>query len=307
MIWRVSIPFISQQYVSIGTGSVTGVYYPAGGAICRLMNLTRKNTGFRCIADATQGSVANIEALRGGEIQFGVVQSDWQFHAYAGSSIFAGKGAFEELRSVFSLHPEPFTVLVRAETNIDAFEELKGKSVNVGNASSGHRYTLEVVLDAFDMTIADFDWTELPDEKASEAICKGEIDAAIFTIGHPSTTITEATYNCDLRLVSVLGEPIDDLIANNPFYREATIPAGIYRGIDVDVTTFGVGATLVTTKDVSENIVYTLVRQVFDNIDYFRRMHPSFRSLNEIEMISDGLTAPLHTGVLKFYRERGWM
>ena len=300
-------PVISQQYVSIGTGSVAGVYYPAGGAICRLMNLARSTTGFRCVVDSTEGSIANINEIRAGNLEFGVVQSDWQFHAYNGSSIFSGPGAFTDLRAVFSIHPEPFTLVVREHQKINIFEDLRGKRVNIGNSGSGQRATLEVVLNAFDMTISDFSsWTDLTPDKMVEAICNDEIDALVYTVGHPATALTEATSLCDLRIVSVLGKPIDDLIAQNPFYRKVTIPSGTYKGNDDDAITFGVGATLVTTKDVPEVIVYTLVREVFDNIDDFRRMHPTFRNLNEIEMISDGLTAPLHTGALKYYRERGW-
>lgn len=296
-----------QQFVSIGTGGVTGVYYPTGGAICRLVNKDRKTHGIRCSVESTGGSVYNINTIRAGELEFGVAQSDWQFHAYHGSSAFAEQGPFPELRAVFSIHPEPFTLIVRKDSGIDGFEALKGRKVNVGNPGSGQRATMEVVMEAFGMEMDDFALAaELKGSEMSQALCDGMIEAMIYTIGHPAAAITEAATTCDVELVSVSGAPIDALIAENPYYRTATIPGGMYRGTDADVTTFGVGATFVTSSDVSDEVVYTIVKAVFDNIDDFKGLHPAFANLVPEEMISDGLSAPIHDGAMKYYAERGW-
>lgn len=297
-----------QQFISIGTGGVTGVYYPTGGAICRLVNKNRKEHGIRCSAESTGGSVYNINTVKAGELEFGVAQSDWQYHAYNGTSKFEEQGKFEGLRAVFSVHPEPFTLIVRKGSGIDSFEALKGKKVNVGNPGSGQRATMEVVMEAFGVAMEDFALaSELKGSEMAQAICDGKIDAMIYTIGHPAAAINEAASTCDVELVSVSGEPIDKLVGDNSYYRVATIPGGMYKGTDGDTTTFGVGATFITSADVSEDVVYTVVKAVFDNFDDFKKLHPAFANLVEEQMIADGLSAPLHAGAEKYYKERGWM
>ncbi|ADZ92714.1 TAXI family TRAP transporter solute-binding subunit [Marinomonas mediterranea] len=298
----------AQEFISIGTGGVTGVYYPTGGAICRLVNKTRKEHGIRCSVESTGGSVYNINTVRGGELEFGVAQSDWQYHAYHGTSKFKDQGPFKKERAVFSVHPEPFTLIVKEGAGIEKFEDLKGKKVNVGNPGSGQRATTEVVMDAFGITMKDFALaSELKGSEMAQALCDGKIDAMIYTIGHPAAAITEAATTCDIKLVNVEGAPIDKLIADNPYYRVATVPGGMYKGNPDEVTTFGVGATLISSSDVSEKAVYTLVKAVFDNFSDFKKLHPAFANLKEEQMIKDGLSAPLHPGAIKYYKERGWM
>ncbi len=297
-----------QQFISIGTGGVTGVYYPTGGAICRLVNKGRKEHGIRCSAESTGGSVYNINTVRAGELEFGVAQSDWQHHAYNGTSKFADQGKFEELRAVFSVHPEPFTMLARSGSGINTFEDLKGKRVNVGNPGSGQRATMEVVMDAYGISLDDFAVaSELKGSEMAQALCDDKIDAMIYTIGHPAAAVTEVTNTCGVDFVDVKGDAIDGLIADNPFYRTATIPAGMYKGQEADANTFGVGATFVSSSNVPDEVVYVVVKAVFDNFEDFRKLHPAFANLNEEQMISDGLSAPLHDGAVKYYKERGWM
>ncbi|MEO0691583.1 MAG: TAXI family TRAP transporter solute-binding subunit [Pseudomonadota bacterium] len=295
-----------QTFIAIGTGGVTGVYYPTGGAICRLVNRGRSEHGIRCGVESTGGSVFNINAIRGGELEFGVAQSDWQFHAFNGTSRFEEQGAFEDLRAVFSVHPEPFTVVARADAGITNFEDLKGKRVNVGNPGSGQRGTMEVVMEALGWTMDDFALaSELQAAEQSQALCDNNIDAMIYTVGHPSGSIQEATTACDAVLVNVTGDAIDGLVADNTFYRTATIPGGMYRGNDGDTTTFGVGATFVTSASVPEEVVYEVVSAVFENIDQFKGLHPAFANLDPAQMANDGLSAPLHAGAERYFREAG--
>ncbi|MDW4549709.1 TAXI family TRAP transporter solute-binding subunit [Defluviimonas sp. D31] len=300
-------PGVAQEsFISIGTGGVTGVYYPTGGAICRMMSKTRAEHGIRCGVESTGGSVFNINAIRGGELQFGVAQSDWQFHAINGTSQFEETGPFEDLRAVFSIHPEPFTVVARADAGIATFDDLKGKRVNVGNPGSGQRGTMEVLMEAKGWTMGDFSLTsELQGAEQSQALCDNNIDAMVYTVGHPSGSIQEATTACDSVLVAVTGPEVDQLVADNSYYRKATIPGGMYRGTDADVETFGVGATLVTSAAVSDETVYALVKAVFSDIDQFRGLHPAFANLDPKEMANDGLSAPLHPGAEKYFREAG--
>ncbi|MEO0774087.1 MAG: TAXI family TRAP transporter solute-binding subunit [Pseudomonadota bacterium] len=296
----------AQEFISIGTGGVTGVYYPTGGAICRLVNKSRKEHGIRCAVESTGGSVYNINTIKAGELEFGVAQSDWQYHAYNGTSKFEGDAAFPNIRAVMSVHPEPFTLIVRGDSGIEGFADIAGKRVNVGNPGSGQRATMEVVMDAFGIGMDDLALaTEYKGSEMAKQLCDGNIDAMIYTIGHPAAAIKEATTTCDAKLVSVTGEPIDKLVADNPFYRVATIPGGMYKGTDTDTTTFGVGATFVTSADVPEDTVYVVAKAVMENIEDFKGLHPAFANLDPAQMVKDGLSAPLHDGAAKAYKELG--
>jgi len=297
-----------QTFVTIGTGGVTGVYYPTGGAICRLVNKTRKTHGIRCSVESTGGSIYNLNTIRAGELDMGVAQSDWQYHAYNGTSKFEKQGPNKKLRAVFSIHPEPFTVVARADSGIKNFTDLKGKRVNIGNPGSGQRGTMEIAMAAVGITMKDFKLaSELKSSEQSKALCDNKIDAMVFTVGHPSGSIKEASTSCDSVLVTVDGPAIDKLVADKDYYRTATIPGGMYRGTPNDTKTFGVGATFVSSSDVSENVIYNVVKAVFDNFEDFKKLHPAFNNLVPAEMIKDGLSAPLHDGAAKYYKEMGWL
>ncbi len=301
-------PVKAETFVTIGTGGVTGVYYPTGGSICRLVNKGRKTHGIRCSVESTGGSIYNLNAIAAGELDMGVAQSDWQYHAYNGTSKFKDKGADKDLRAVFSVHPEPFTVVARKDSGIKNFRDLKGKRVNINNPGSGARGTMEVVMKALGWTKADFKLAaELKSSEQASALCDNKIDAIVFTVGHPSGTIKESTTSCDSVLVNVTGPEIDKLVKENDYYRTATIPGGMYRGTDTDTETFGVGATFVTSSKVSEKVIYNVVKAVFENFDQFKKLHPAFNNLKKEEMIKDGLSAPLHKGAVKYYKEAGLM
>lgn len=294
-----------QQFVTIGTGGVTGVYYPAGGAICQLVNRSRDEHGIRCSVESTGGSIYNLNALREGELDLAVAQSDWQYHAYQGTSDFESTGANKELRSVFSLHPEPFTVVARRGSNIDSFKDLEGKRVNLGNPGSGQRATAQVLLDEMGWTTDKFAQTaELKASEMSQALCDNRVDAFFYVVGHPSGSIKEAMTSCDSKLVSVDNEAVDKLVEANPYYRKVTIPGDLY-GEEEDVETFGVAATFVSSTDVPEDVVYHVVKAVFENFDRFRSLHPAFANLEKEDMVQEALSAPLHAGAEKYYKEAG--
>jgi len=296
-----------QQFISIGTGGVTGVYYPTGGAICRLVNKDRKEHGIRCSAESTGGSIYNINTIRAGELEFGVAQSDWQYHAYNGTSEFEAQGPSEDLRAVFSVHPEPVTILARDGSGIDNITDLKGKRVNIGNPGSGTRGTWEVIEEALGWERSDLALAaEMKSAETGQALCDGKIDSYFWLVGHPSALTQETLATCDAHLVNATGPEIEALVEDRPYYRTATIPAGMY-GNEEDVTTFGVGATFVSSAEVPEHVVYVVVKAVFENFDQFRALHPAFANLKAEEMISESLSAPLHPGAKKYYEERGWM
>ena len=295
-----------QRFITIGTGGVTGVYYPAGGAICRLVNRDRKEHGIRCSVESTGGTVYNLNAIREGELDLGIVQSDGQYNAYNGEVDFAEVGANKKLRAVFGLHPEPFTVLARKDANVKNFDDLKGKRVNIGNPGSGQRATMGVLMEKMGWKNDTFSMAaELRAAEQSKALCDNKIDVMIYAVGHPNGAIKEATTSCDSVLVNVNNSVVQQLVKDFSYYRMATIPAGMYRGNDVDTATFGVAATLVTSADVPEDVIYNLVKAVFENFDSFQRLHPAFENLSPQEMVKDGLSAPLHPGALKYFKEAG--
>ncbi|MEM6495492.1 MAG: TAXI family TRAP transporter solute-binding subunit [Pseudomonadota bacterium] len=301
-------PAVAQQkFISIGTGGVTGVYYPTGGAICRLVNRERKKHGIRCSAESTGGSIYNINTIRNGELEFGVAQSDWQYHAYNGTSKFKDKGAFKKLRAVFSVHAEPVTIIARQDSGIGNITDFKGKRVNIGNPGSGTLGTYEVIEKAMGWKRGDLKLAaQMKSSETAKAVCDGKIDAYFWLVGHPSALTQESIASCATKLVNAQAPAIDKLVADNPYYRVATIPAGMYNNKE-DIKTFGVGATFVTSSDVPEKVVYTVVRGVFENFDNFKKLHPAFKHLKAEEMIKDSLSAPLHAGAAKYYKEKGWM
>jgi len=307
MALAISPSAAEEKFITIGTGGQTGVYFVVGQSICRLVNRGTAEHNLKCTAPSTGGSIANINAIAAGDMDMGVAQSDWQYHAYNGTSEFEGKKV-DKLRAVFSVHGEPFTVIARADAGISSFDDLKGKRVNVGNPGSGQLATMEVVLAAKGWTMGDFSLaSELKPAEQAAALGDNKVDAIIYTVGHPNGSIQEATSTVEAKLIPVTGEAIDKLVADNAFYAKATIPGGMYPGTPDDVDTFGVKATFVTSADVGDDVVYQVVKAVFDNFDRFKGLHPAFANLKEEDMIKDGLSAPLHPGAEKYYKERGWM
>ncbi len=297
---------VEKRFVSIGTGGVIGVYYPTGGAICRLVNKKRKETGIRCSVESTGGSVFNINAIRAGELEMGVAQSDWQYHAYNGTSKFKDVGKFEDLRAIFSVHAEPATLVVRADSGIKEFKDLKGKRVNVGQPDSGTVATYEVIEKAYGMDRKDLKLaSELKPSEMGQALCDNKIDAYFILVGHPAGLIKETTATCDANIANIHGPAVDKLVEDNSYYRYVSIPAGMYTGTPNAAKTMGVGATFVSSAKVPEDIIYEVVKAVFENFDDFKKLHPAFKNLKKTEMVSASLSAPLHDGAMKYYKEAG--
>nr|WP_165918996.1 TAXI family TRAP transporter solute-binding subunit [Rhodovulum adriaticum] len=297
----------ANQFITIGTGGVTGVYYPTGGAICRLVNKDRKDHGIRCSVESTGGSVYNTRTIRAGELDFGVVQSDVQAAAIAGTGAFADDGAYEGLRALFSVHPEPLHVMARADADIAGPDDMKGKKINIGNPGSGTRVLAETLMEYTGLSADDFALAaELKSSEQSAALCDGKIDAAIWAAGLPNGSSQEATSSCDISILPLEGEAIDALLADNPAYAKATIPGGMYPGNPDDIPSWGPKATFVTSAETPDEVVYAVVSAVFENFEDFKKLHPAFSRLTEEEMIKDALSAEIHPGAMKYYQERGW-
>jgi len=296
----------AKGFIIIGTGAVTGVYYPAGGAICFFMNQARKTHGVRCSVESTGGSISNLDGIRNQDLDIGIVQSDWQYQDVKGLGPFLKKGKDNHLRSLFSLYPEPLTIVVRTDSGIKSFYGLLGKRVNIGNPGSGQRATFEVLMkllgwkknmfkQVFEMTAGD----------QSRALCNNRIDAMIYMAGLPSGAIKEATTTCSTRILSIPEKVVARLIRKYPYYQKAVIPGGMFAGNPADIHTFGVAATVVTSDRLPDKLAYQLVKGVFDNFTAFKRMHPAFEHLDKNKMVRNSLVAPLDSGALRYFKEVG--
>jgi TRAP transporter TAXI family solute receptor len=301
-------PFVvaQQKHVAVGTGGVTGVYYAAGGAICRLMNSAR--SAIRCSAESTGGSVSNLNAIRAGELDFGIVQSDVQYNAVKGLEQFKDGGAHKDLRSVFSVYPEPLTILARKEAGIKKFEDFRGKRFSVGNPGSGTRATIDRLMAGMNMKASDFSpLFELKPDDQGMALCNNKIDGFAYVVGGPVVNIQDPTMICGAKLVPIIGPAVDKLVKDYPYFVYVTIAGGTYPANAEPTKSFGVVASLVSSARVPVDVVYAMVAAVFENIEEFKTLHPAFAGLEPMDMIRNGLSAPLHEGAVKYYKEKGWI
>ncbi len=295
-------------FVTIGTGGITGVYYPTGGAIAKMVNKKRKEYGIRATVESTGGSVFNVNAVMAGDLEFGVVQSDRQYQAVNGLAEWEDKGKQADLRAVFTIHPESITLVAADDAGINTIQDLKGKRVNIGNPGSGQRQNSIDALEA-----AGLNWeTDIKAEgvKAAEApglLQDGRIDAFFYTVGHPNGNIKEATSGKrKVHMVPITG--VDSLLAKYPYYAKAVVPMQFYSGAsnEGDVETFGVKATFVTSSKVPDEVVYAITKEVFDNFEAFKKLHPAYGVLTKKNML-EGMSAPIHPGALKYFKEAGLM
>jgi TRAP transporter TAXI family solute receptor len=294
-------------FITVGTGGITGVYYPTGGAICKIVNKKRKDYGIRCTVESTGGSVFNVNAIMAGDLEFGVVQSDRQFQAIKGSkkSEWAGKPQ-KDLRAVFSIHPESITLVAAVDAGIKSIADLKGKKVNIGNPGSGQRQNSIDALDAVGINFEkDMKAEGIKASESASLLQDGRIDAFFYTVGHPNGSVKEATSGKrKVRFASITG--VEKLLAKYPYYAPAVIPVALYPSAEnkEDVQTFGVKATFVTSAKVPDDVVYAITKEVFENFDDFKKLHPAYQVLTKKGML-EGLSAPIHPGAMKYYKEAG--
>lgn len=298
--------FAAEKNITIGTAGVTGVYYPAGGAICRMVNRGRKEHGIRCAVESTGGSIANLEGVHNHEYDLGVVQSDLLYYARTGTEVFSDAGADKKLRLLFSLHAEPFTIVARKNAKIAVFDDLRGKRIYIGPPGSGMRATMEELM--VQKGVSSKNFANIVDVKSNDqtkALCDGKIDALVYAGGHPNGAIQQVTAACPTRLVDVAQADVEKLVASHPFYVRATIPGGMYNGNPQETKTFGVRALLATSADMDDDVAYEVVKAVFENLENFKTLHPVFASLDASRMVVNENIAPLHPGAIKYFREKG--
>lgn len=295
-------------FVTIGTGGITGVYYPTGGAIARIVNKKRKVYGIRCTVESTGGSVFNVNAVMAGDLEFGVVQSDRQFQAMKGLAEWKEKGPQKDLRAVFTVHPESITLVAADDAGIKSINDLRGKRVNIGNPGSGQRQnSIDGLMNAGINYEKDLKAEGVKAAEAPGLLQDGRIDAFFYTVGHPSGAIKEATAGRrKVHFVPITG--VDNLLKKYPYYAKAMIPIKLYPGATntKDVQTFGVKATFVTSAKVPDQVVYAITKEVFDNFEDFKKLHPAYQVLTKQNML-EGMSAPIHPGAMKYYKEAGLM
>ncbi len=297
-------PARAGQDILIGGGSVTGVYYQVALNVCNLLN-KHSSDKYNCVGRPALGSVFNIRAVKRTLLDFGVAQSDRNFEAFNGRGDWDGK-PMEDLRSVFSMHPETVLLVTRADTGINSVADLKGKTVNIGNPGSGQRGNAEDVLRLYGIDKDnDIKAQGLQQQEASRALIDKKIDAFFYTVGNPSAAIEEPANSTQIKIIPINDAAIYGFVDERPYYVMTTIPAGTYKGVDVDVETYAVTATVVTSASASEEMVYDAVKTVFDNLEELKGTHAAFRVLSPKAMLK-GLTAPFHDGAMKYYKEQGW-
>lgn len=293
-------------FISTGTGSMTGVYYQVGGALMKLVNRGTARHGLKASFQSTGGSVYNINAVLNGDLEFGLAQSDRQYQAVHGQAEWQQPGPQQNLRAICSVHPESVTLVAGVDSAIDCLADLKGKRVNIGNPGSGQRGNAIDVL-----RTAGLDWQKdlhaegVKASESSKLLQDGRIDAFFYTVGHPAGAITEATAGRKVRIIPVVG--METLLADRPYYAQTSIPAQLYpqAANTEDIPTIGVMTTLVTSANVPENVVYAVTKALLDNLEEFKTMHPAFASLDARTMATSGISAPIHAGALRYFREAG--
>lgn len=292
--------------VTVATGTPGGLYHPVGNAICRLFNLASEHQAIPCVAVSSDGAVANIRRVQGGETTFGLSQTDVAYAAFHGEGMFSADGADPSIRMLIALYPDVFTVLARADSGIRDFADLRDRRVGIGKIGAGFTFTRDVILGYYGWLIGNPDaLPELGPADQNQALCGNKVDAMIFAAGHPNGLTQEVTTGCPTRLVRVAGPEIDELLATHSYYRAATIPGGMYAGNPDDILTIGSQAVLVTSDRVSDDLAYSVVKAVFENFADFQRMHPALSKLSVRDMVPSEEVVPIHPGAMKYFREVG--
>lgn len=304
LIGMLSVPAFAAEFVTIGTGGVTGTYYPTGGAICRLVNQYKKETKIRCSVESTGGSVYNVNTIKNGELDFGIVQSDIVYQASRGEGAFKD-AAIPKLKSVMAIYPELLTLVTRKDANINSLLDVKGKRINLGNPGSGNEATSLTLFDESGIKKEDLKFAgALKASEMPDALRDNKIDGYFYMVGHPTANIQDAANSVDVKIVPIEGANVDTLIKKYPYFAKANVPGSIYKGNDADIPTFGVKAVLVTSDDVSVDAVYTVVKAILENFDEFKQLHPAYSQITKKSLL-DGLSAPLHEGAKKYFQEAG--
>lgn len=291
-------------FFRIGTGGTAGTYYPIGGLIANAISTPPQLVS---TAVASNGSVANVNAIVGGAAESGFVQADVAYWAYSGTGVFEGKPKVAELRSIANLYPESVHLVVRKAANVKSVADLKGKKVSLDEPGSGTLLNARAILAAFGVTEKDITPEYLKPNQAAEKMKDGSVDAFFFTGGYPAAAISElASTGSGIEILPITGAQAEKLAKDSPFFAADEIPAGTYKDVGA-VKTVAVGAHWVTSAKIPNDTVYAVTKALWS--DKTRTALDAGHAKGKVirkETALKGLQGvPLHPGAEKFYKEAG--
>lgn len=299
-----STPGNKNTHLFLGTGSVQGVYFPIGGVICRLLNRHKSKHRIRCSLESTGGSVYNLKELRAGNFDLVFAQSDWQFHAYHGSSTFEKEGANQDLRAVFALEADPIVLLVKKPSEIQRFDDLAERTVSFGYTRSLQHRIMDDLLEVKNWTHENFrEVRPMSDTKQIKQLCEEQIEAALVLSSSLNDHLATLGEDCQVRMVSISGKEVKEVIQTHPYYRTGKILKSMHPGMEADLISFGIGATFVASESTSPKAIYHVVKEVVENFRDFKSLHPSLAALDKDELSHAGISIPLHPGAVRYYKE----
>ena len=314
-IFVFSLPAKSVEFFTIGSGASSDINFELSNAICKMVAKQpslESGTGtseksYRCTAPATSGSLFNLAQVQSGNFQFAFARSDEVHTAYNEIKSEQIK-PFKEIRSIFSTTPTAFQLITKKNSDIKDWKSLKGKIVRIGKEGTSDRQAFDYLIEANRVNKSFFGSTiETNGSFTSEDICKKKIDAFGFVGTIPEANIEKAASECGAHVLDLTNLNINRVFKNASFYSKISIPKGTYKNNDKDIVTFGFINNLITHEKVSDEIVYNLVKSIFDNFPNFKKENPLFNNLKIQQMIKSGLSAPLHPGAIRYYKEKGWM
>jgi TRAP transporter TAXI family solute receptor len=294
-----------QQSIIIGTGGSAGMYYPTGKAICRIINIGKQGHGIHCTAKTTKGSADNLMAFALGDLRFGIAKSDRIYQAFRGLDRWIGKPQ-KKLRTIFSTHSE--SVHLMADSSLYTIQDLKGKNVDIGPPGWMDNIDALATLNAFQIDLKDINESGLKRNEAIELFQKGQLDAIFYTVGDPSGIVKKTSEIRNANIIPLGGREIDELIVRSPFYHKVVIPVHWYPKLKNkrNIPSFGYKTIFFTSAEASEEVVYRITREVFNNFEKFKKQHPAFEELTKQNMVEilDRL-APIHPGALRYFKKVG--
>ena len=303
LIIILSTQLFSSEFITIGTGSVTGIYYTTGGSICRLVNKYKDST-IRCSIQSTEGSLYNLNSVNNKDLDFAIVQSDILYQASHNKNNFKNS-SYSKVKSIMAIYPELLTLVTKKDANINTIMDIKDKRINLGSSGSGNETTALTLFNEIGLTKNDLkEASSYNASEMSDALKNNKIDGYFYMVGHPTSTIKDSSSSVNIKIIPIENEITNKLIEKYPYFTKGNIPGGIYKGQVEDIPTFGVKAVLVVNEKVNEKIVYALVKAILENFDEFKKLHPAYSNITK-ESLLEGISTPLHEGAKKYYEEIG--
>lgn len=295
-----------KQFVTLVTGGTGGTYYPVGTIFTTLWNEKLGEKGVKASVQSSGGSVENLNMLKAGEAQFGIAMANLTLFAYKGEERFADN-KFEDVRFVTALWPDVTQFVVTEGSGIKSLEDIKGNRFSVGSAGSGTEYSTKLILDTIaGVKYEDFNPEYLGYSEASSAMQNSQVDGMNAEGGLPTSAVSEITASkTKVNILEFSDEQYTKLNKVAPYYGQFTIPAGLYSGIDKDIKTVGVKSTLITHKDLDEELVYELTKTIYENYESIVGSHKALEFMGLGDAIQGLPPVPLHKGALKYYEEKG--